>query len=374
MDRIVSFPTQKPLLSTHGSFMEDLIDLLLSHTWLVTILFTIAIFASVGIWLTPRFQPNRFLLLKVVISLALLGPAFYLMFGPAGYAVDFTDADFYGDKAVVLEEHYSGDGDGGSYQENRIYVIDLTTGKRLLRKSVEYTKLLFVNEQGAFVDEYQKGVLLYNLTDWKVLKTWNKETGFEQFPELQSGINQISSWNGNSATQHVLQITTQKGRVYYFDLRTQQLSETAPKRNYQSTFSDSYLNLREAPAKAYYSFVRTTGEILHLQMQKTNESKPTEFAQDFLDPDFVAFDSAQNLFIVRHFETLERKTILLTAFDADLHKKWEVHQSALFPALEPRNDAKNIVLFVGKNLWVSLGGFTALLKAKNGEVIWANRF
>ncbi len=250
----------------------------------------------------------------------------------------------------------------------------MSSGKRLLRQSVEQSKLLLVTAQGAFMDEYSHGIVLHSLNDWKALKTWNKETGFEPFPELQSGINQISQWSGNSPTQGILQLTTQKGRVYYFDVQTQKLTEQSPTRLSQPKFSDYYLDLRERTAKAYYSFVRTSGEIQHLQMQKNETPKPAAVAQDFLDPDFVVFDSTKNLFIIRHFETLERTTVLLTAFDTGLRKRWEIRQDSLFPASKPRRDAKNRIVPMGDNLWVSIGGFAALLKTEDGKVLWARQF
>ena len=361
--------------------MSDFLDYLISTRWLAMSVLLFLLFAIVGIWFYRPFQNMIFnRVIHVVFSVAGFSFLMYMMMGPSGYAVNFVRGLSNGKQICLVEEHYQSDGDAGGSDVWRLYVLDLETGKRIYRMMVDSPEIMYVSEKGVVFFLWNYAVE-YNLTDGSMTREWSKEKGFEKFPELRSGIqdlNRHSAWNTNSNSGY-LSITAKDGHKYCFDFATEELIETEylnepEKVHYRYDEYGVYYKEPGGYGDLFsYRFKDKTGEIDELVYEKY-PNEDLVFDGEFLYPSVVGLNAESGYFLVKHFTTLEKINAVLTAVNFDLSVKWSVEQFELGVIDEYlENPEIGQCISVNNNYVVTYGGFIVYLNGETGEVIWKTR-
>lgn len=357
--------------------MGNVLDFIVSKTWLATTVFLLvsSIAAMVII-----YRPFKNLILARITQLIVFAGAFaflmYLTMGPDGYALQYIGGLTNGKEICLIEKHYSGDGDGGTYDEYRLYVLDLKTGARKLRISVESSELLCVTENTAIFFELNRAIA-YNLNSGEKVNEWSSEKGFEKFPELQSGIAEInrSSNSGQFKNEAWLTLTAKNGHQYCYNLLTDELLEMQyPTSNSEGPIGfNEYEVSRQSAHQSkewYFDFQLKTGEIKQLVYHsKDNNEKILD--GEYLNPKMVALYPDQKLFVIQHFTTVDNTAAIFTAVTFDQEIKWQVTQTDLKVSDNFSDQPLPGISFpVNDQLITTFGGLVVLLNAKDGSVVW----
>jgi len=361
--------------------MENLLDYIVSETWAFMVVF-------IGLCLVPTLmiikRPFKNFILarttQITVSVLAFAAMMYLLMSDHGYAYTFVNALTNGKELCLVEKHYQGDGDGGSYEEYRLYVLDFETGKRKVRMNVETSDMLCVTENSVFFYEYSGtvwGAVEYSLEDGSELKKLNPEEGFEKFPEFKSGIMDMNRQSGNDRFKNEawLTITSKDGHFYCYNLLTEELlPQQYPSSQSAAGFKMDEYELRyKDPADGkewYFAFENATGEIERLFFRNKNYDTQN-FEGDFLEPEFVAYNAQHRCFVIRHYETLEKKTALFSAVSFDLKPLWRTDQRkmAVTDRIEEDPEAGLAFAYMDK-LILSFGGTVVCMNIADGNVIW----
>ncbi|HEY3406176.1 MAG TPA: hypothetical protein VGK59_22470 [Ohtaekwangia sp.] len=340
--------------------MENLIDHVVSETWLFM---TVVIGALLLAGFFFMYKPFRNNLIDRAIGTVFVLISIYVMIyltrSEYGYAAEFIEMRSNGNEVCLMERHETGDGDGGTYTMYRIYVLDLKTGKRLLRMTCDYSEILTMTDNGVFIFEPDR-VVRYDLFTGKETGEWSAENGFKKFPELKSGINSLgrNSRIIQGRKKGYLSITAMDGHQFYFDPEDEKLYPgTLPNEPYD-------------PRTYMFNFSVNTGEIKTLMLSNTDRA----YDGEFLSPEIMLRDDSAEFIIVEHYAALDKRDAILTAISFDLKKIWEVKQSSLgITDKYNENPELGSWLYEGNNLLLSFGGAVLCLDAKTGKEIWRNR-
>jgi hypothetical protein len=360
--------------------MSAFLDYLVSTSWLAITVYIFLLFAITGIWFLRPFRSmilNR--ILHAGFSLGAFAFLMYMHLGPSGYAVQFTYGLSNGEQLCLVEKHWQSDGDAGSSEVWRLYVLDLETGKRIYRMSLESPEILYVSDSGVVFFLWNYAVE-YNLLDGTQTREWSKEKGFEKFPQLKSGIQDLNRQSEyyRNVNSGYLTLTAMDGHYYCYDFATDQLIPTQYIQQADTTLwhYDEYGIYRydfNRNEERSYRFETKTGEIEQLTYNQRG-GIPVTFNGEFLDPSIVAMNVEKKYFIVKHFTTLDHTNAILSAIHFDLSPKWSVEQASL--GVADQYDEKPEIgqcIYVNDNLVVTYGGFVVYLNGDTGEVIWKKR-
>jgi hypothetical protein len=339
--------------------LEELIDIIVSTGWLFVTVVFIAMMASGCFFF---LKPLRRQWLNITLGIILAGVFIYIMIfatrGAYGYAVEFTEIHSNGQQVCLEERHEVGDGDGGTSTAYRIYILDLKTGKRLLRETLPYANILDLTNDSYITYEYDE-VVKRDLFNGKEIKVWTKEKGFEKFDELASGINSFGSHKQeiNGKTKGYLTITALNGHEYFFDPANEKLFTERP---------------ADQPIDRYaFSFASISSHIQRLVRYRPSEKF---YGKELLEPEILFYDEGKNLVILKHYTTLEKDNAVLTGLTYDLQERWQLQQTNL--QLEDKFEEKPVYgtsMVVGDDLIITFGGTVLCLEAATGTERWRNR-
>jgi hypothetical protein len=357
--------------------MGDILDYIFSETWLMTTVFILVCFIPTIVII---YRPFKNLILGRITQITVAGGAFaflmYLVMGPDGYALQYIGGLTNGKEICLIEMHYQGDGDAGHYEVYRLYVLDLKTGKRISRTSVESQELLCVTENTAIFFERTSAVA-YDLKSGEKVHEWSKEKGFEDFPELHSGISELnrSTASYQFKNEAWLTITAKNGHQYCYNLLTSELveQEYPPSDSEDSFTRDDYEVAHKSTGSNkewYFSFKEKTGEIKQLVYHSKNNPEKI-LDGDYLNPKMIAVYPDQKLFIIQHFTTVENTSAIFTAVTFDQQIKWRVTQTDLKAADKFSDQPLPGISFPKDNqLITTFGGLVILLNAADGSIVW----
>ena len=144
---------------------DTMLDYIVSNTWAFMLVFMAVATVPTLVIIKRPFKKNLILgrASQITISALAFGALLYLVMGPSGYVGNFIGAVSNGEKICLIEEHYQGDGDGGSWEAYRLYVLDARDGHRILRMNVETSSILCVTENSVIVPGTGGSALEYNL-------------------------------------------------------------------------------------------------------------------------------------------------------------------------------------------------------------------
>lgn len=342
------------------------VDTLVSTTWMFMTFLGLLIALSIFFTVYNPFRTKwHNYILPTFFAIAALFSLIFLTRGPYGKAWTFIDAASNEKQIAFIETHEVGDGDGGTSTVYRLYTFDLATGNKLVRQLVDYPRILTMTDKMVVMNEFD-GVVGYDIFTGDVLKTWTKESGFEKYPELKVGINNMSasSQQKENHTEAYITITAMDGNQYYFDIVAEKLHRgTVPYR--ADEFSDYSIRLEN---RDYYFFQKESGEIDRMTMQ--GERGTIAFQETFLEPKIIAFDG-KGVIVVRHFETLEKKNAILTAVDLGMKKLWDVKQRDLVGVSDDSDDMEaGESIYTNGKLVTTFGGRMICINATDGKVLW----
>lgn len=296
--------------------------------------------------------------------------------GPDGYAVQYIGGLTNGKEICLIEMHYQGDGDAGEYEVYRLYVLDLKTGERNSRTSVESQELLCVTQNTAIFFERTSAVA-YDLNSGDNVREWSKEKGFENFPELQSGISDLNRHTASYQFKNEawLTITAKNGHQYCYNLLTDELLEIQYPPNKSEgpiVFDENEVSRRSTHQSKewYFNFEDKTGEIKQLVYHSTDNSRKI-LEGEYLNPKMIAVYPDQKLFIIQHFTTVENTSAIFTAVTFEQQIKWRITQSDLQTSDKFSDQPLPGISFpINDQLVTTFGGLVILLNAADGSVVW----
>lgn len=357
--------------------MNDLLDYIVSTTWAFMLTFILVSFIPAIVIIKRPFK-NLFAAraTQIVTSLGAFAFLMYLLMGPHGYAVQFIEAKSNGNQVCLVEFHYSGDGDGGTYENYRLYVVDAKTGDLILRKSIDSPELLIVKEKSAIFFEWQKAVE-YDLFSGDIIHEYSKEKGFEKYTELAVGIEDMNRINSPN-NQAQLTLLAKNGKEYTLDLNTDELIEGKPPTSHQKekyhldeysiTYKDSLNH------EVYISFSSTQGKLEKLKFSD-HYSEGTLSEDEYIFPDFVSVHPELNLFVFKHYRTTDKTEAIFTAMGFDKKMKWEISQSDLKTKDKITDQPLHgITLAFSSNLYLTFGGQVVAVNAADGTLLWRKSY
>lgn len=353
----------------------EIIDAILASYWSYVFFGVILLGASL-IWVWNPFKKKRHnQILHYSVSGCCAFVFLFLVFSAAGPAVTFISMRSNGEQMALIDYHEVSDADGGSDPSYRLYLIDMKTGKRIYRvRPGRYAELLSVTKKGVIV--MQGGVVYeYDLKEGNVTRQWSKSGGFENYPELASGIHQLSrgSYQFMNRELSYLDITASNGHRYYLDLQTEQLSESRPQYKDTSTYRVSTTEIgyyQNYTNQSSYRFKPLNGELKQLYYQK-NQKEQIVYERELLHPSIVYFQPQLKQLVVMHSTSLDAREIILTCLNSDLVPLWELTQRQMMP-----KDQKDKRRYPGpwlvhdEKLYMAFGGIVACVNMSNGKLIW----
>ena len=355
--------------------MHQILDYIVSNIYLSVTLFIGVLMFIIGIWYYKPFKSaiaNK--TMHITVSAAAFAFVLYLNLGPSGYAVDFIYGLSNGNQLCLIEEHMDSDGDT-SFESYRLYVLDLKTGERMYRMSIYSPEILCVKENTVVL--FERGAAVeYDLEEGNEIHVWSVEKGFEKFPELVSGINDLN--RQSLASTHInsayLTLTAMNGYKYCLDLMTEELTQVdyLPRHDESGwMFSDYGIYLKEKyNTKLSFTFQSLSGEIEQLKFDNGKDSTAI-YDDTFLNPSVVALFDTDEFFIIKHYETLANKTAIFTAINFDLSKKWEINQNQLELNKDFGNEALLGVCFASNEQFIAtFGGNVVCFNANDGSILW----
>ncbi|MBI3134910.1 MAG: hypothetical protein HYZ14_09585 [Bacteroidetes bacterium] len=357
--------------------MDAILDYIVSETWAFMTVFTFLCLVPTLMIMRRPFK-NLVLARVTQISVSLLAfcGLMYMVMSDHGYAGHFIGGLTNGSELCLVEEHYQGDGDGGSWEAYRLYVLDLKTGALKYRMNIESPEILGMSEKSVFFFEWT-GAVEYSLEDGSKTGERSKEKGFEKFPELKGGIMDLnrSSEAYQFKNEAWLTITAKDGHFYCYNLLTDELvAQQYPPDRYTGGFKLDEYELRytdPADTKSWcFNFETSTGEIERLVFHDKNY-EVLNFEGEFLDPEIVAYNAKNRLFVIRHYETLERTHALFSAVSFDLKPLWRQEQRKFAGADKVTPDPLPGIAFASEDkLITTFGGTVVCLNILDGTVIW----
>jgi hypothetical protein len=342
--------------------MEALIDNIVSNTWLFMFVLIITM-GLAGFFFFAQPASRKWInaawgtLLSIIFLFMLIGATR----GSFGYAVGFYGMHTNGEQLSLIEQHEVGDGDGGSSTVYRLYVLDLKTGKRMLRMLLDYPEIITMTKDGIVVFEQSRTVKL-NIITGDEMKTWSQEKGLEKFPELKTGISNIGRETKiiDGKRKGYLTITALDGHEYYFDLQ----DETLHTGRVPHESSDNNITFR---------FNTVAGRIERLVSTSREPYQESEYESDLLEPEIIANDPTRKIVIVKHFTTLEKNNAIITCLSYDLKPLWLIDQSTLkIEHYYPENSKAGAALYDAQNIVMTFGGTAICFDVTNGEERWRN--
>lgn len=354
-----------------------MLDYIVSNTWsFMTVFFVVALIPSVVIIKRPFKNLILGRATQFIVSALAFCALMYLIMGPNGYAGHFIGALSNGEKICLVEEHFQGDGDGGSWEEHRLYILDVKDGHRILRMNIEASSILCMTSNSVILPAPGGTAIEYNLETGKKMREWNTEKGFEKFPELSVGIQDMnySSEYYEHINEAWLTLKAKNGYHYCYNLLTEELiqAEYPPRRDFKNSFDEYGVELRVTDYyHAYrYSLETKNGEIEQL-VYRNLQSDTVMYPGEFLDPKIVCLDTVQQFFVVLHYETLDRTNAFLTAINYDLKTRWAISQRDLQVAdYYTKTPEISNVFMNGENIFASFGGTVVCLRANDGNLVW----
>lgn len=362
--------------------MSDVLDYIVSTAWaFYTVLAILCILPSVFIIKRPFKNLVLGRITQFLTVLLAFSAIMYLTLGPNSYAVEFIGGLSNGQELCLIEKHISSDGDGMTYDEYRLYVINLENGEKLSRMNIDSPELLCVKENSVIFFERISAVE-YDLKSGEKIYEWSNEKGFEKFPELSSGIydlNRQSSLASNYINKGFLNITAKNGRKYYFDLLHDSLYEG---NYYNNIITDGYsfseygvqYKMNSYTVSNYY-FVSEVDEIKKLKYEGNYDKDVRFYEGTFLSPSVIALNEKESFFVVKHFETLDKKTAIYTAVNFDFTTRWNINQKDLaIKDKYPETPLPGISFAVEDKLILTFGGAVLCLNSLTGDIRWQNAY
>lgn len=312
--------------------MNGLLDYIVSEQWAFITVF-ILLCAVPTIMISWRPFKNLFLarFTQFGISLLAFSAIMYLMLSEHGYAVEFINGLCNGKELCLIEKHYESDGDAGSSEAYRLYVLDINTGEQRFRMNIQYPEMLCMTDSSVFFFEGERAVE-YSLKNGELLGEKSSEKGFERYPELHGNIMTIQRESGvwECRNEAFLFITTKDGQQFGFDLRSGKIHPglaTIPDELVGFQLDENYLTFVD-PANGKraldFHFEVKQGQVEQLVSSNVEGTKMYE--GDFLEPEFVAYSASHELFVIRRYHTLEQKSVILEAVSFDLKPLWRFDQ------------------------------------------------
>jgi len=301
--------------------------------------------------------------------------------GPDGYAVQYVRGLVNEKYICLIELHYQGDGDGGSYEENRLYVLNRETGELILRQNTDYERLISLRNDEAIIFENGEASA-YHVITGEVTHHWSETEGFEQYPELKSGISEISSSDDvlQNSNNGWLLITAKNGIKYCLNLLTNDLLEMDyPPRDYNKIgFSCDEYEVKYTDSltmkRWYYNFIDSRGDLSQLKFNDTNYQEKI-LDGEYIDPKMLAVFPDLNLFIFKHAETTDKINYFFTAVNFNHELVWQHHQDKFLKEDNHTDEpAHGLAIPYNNDLILTFGGAVVTINPANGDVIWANAY
>lgn len=309
------------------------------------------------------------------VSLLAFAALMYLLLGPHGYAVQYIGGLTNGDDLCLVEQHYTGDGDGGSYVNYRLFVLDMKTGERKLRLPVDSPEILCVKENSVvfFIWNYAEE---YDLKTGEKINEWNKENGFEKFPELSVGISDINRSTGayDFENKGWLTVTAKNGHQYIYNLLTDELKEEKFVPHVVPTYNvdDHEIRFNDSTDNKYwrYNFEDKTGELKQLVFHDKDYAE-TILEGEYLRPEMVSVHPELGLFVFKHYTSTDYNASIHTGVGFDHQIKWRLSQADLQTSDNFTNQPlPGITIPFGDQLIATFGGQAICINVSDGNVVW----
>lgn len=259
---------------------------------------------------------------------------------------------------------------------SRIHVVDPATGEKRLRFLIgEHADLINVHGDTVAVETYNDATL-FSRTTGKELAHYSQETLPEYFPELSSGVNNLM-WGNNGST---MAITANNGKSYDLLLDRGVLYAANTSHTHEEYVPTGQLFIDEREVKIDNE--RWGTRILALDGENGNQNllyltgRNDSILNDeltFLDGRPVAVNTSDSTCVILHYETLEKKSFVLTCVSLDGKQvMWEIHQSAYNTDYEFDDEDKPRTGYNDqtKGFCFGIASTVYCINVRNGKLLW----
>ena len=312
--------------------------------------------------------------LFVFIMLAGLMNPMWLGFGRADgiNEIRYINGDLY---VVDYLMTMGSEGEAGT-PCSRIHVVDPATGEKRLRFQIgENADLINVHGDTVVVQGYNDATL-FSRTTGKELAHYSQETLPEYFPELSSGVNNLMWGNNNS----MMEITANNGKSYDLLLDKGVLYAANPSHTYEEYMPSGQLFIDEREVKIdnerwgtrVFALDGENGNQNLLYMTGRNDSVLND-QLTFLDGRPVAINTSDSTCVILHYETLEKKSFILTCVSLDGKRVlWEIHQSEFNTTYEFNDEDKPQTAYNDqtKTFCFGIESIVYCVNVRDGKLLW----
>lgn len=255
----------------------------------------------------------------------------------------------------------------------RVHLIDPISGEKKIRFVVGQHKEFVGTLADTIVLASSQDISYYLLNSGKEILIYNKETLPNLFSQLSSGVESID-WRWGS-----LYITSLDGKKWIIDPITK-------KCNLENSFQTPFLPTNKLYLhgnEILYDDKPGGSDRFELKGLNGNENikyitadnKVLDESLSFIGGNLVALSAKEDLMIIQHYPSLDKKEFIYTAVSLDGKTKlWEFRSSKLDPEISSISITSSIAMNEEKAIiFLSFRKEIICLKLGSGEILWRNK-
>lgn len=356
--------------------MSAILDTILSSLFLITSLLIVALFTFVAL-ANARFFKIRLLNILFSGSMLLLLAFLFLFIGYLnplyfgfGLASQFSNISTNEKYICLMDQLVHGASDGSNETEiQRLHTLNAQTGARISRKVLGSNIFIFELERNVLMYGNDSALYFLDIENNTTLKTLDKNTLPDLYPELRAGIDEIRY----NPAEHLIQVNVKNGKACFITPFDFKLFETKPPAPLTGEW-ESKRRTRIAPTDSSAFTLGPKDAYGKTMILKDHQGKILSADWEFIEGSLLAILEESKRFVVLHYTDTTKKEFILSCISFDLKKIWEIRQSDI-KASEGFAASPGLQAYAlqNQNLIFTVGGFVFAVQIADGKMAWTNR-
>lgn len=359
--------------------MTPILDWLFEYLLLAGII-SLLILMYLGFFqLAPLFRKrSRYRFIVALLIFLPFGALWGALFsGRFGYAHNPRDLCISG-KALCFLDSFTRRSRTGTYEDQRMYIVDPETGKKIVRFYAGNDCHLLAVSDGKVLYSSDDDYIVWDAQANTAVKTYSAKTLPALFPKLSAGVSKVLFEDGRfGKAGKLLNVLCKNGDTYFIDPFTGQLADSAfhvtsrkvTPREFFRSVSISGADDSTAKKIGFKPKAGSVGDVLSTYENGTRTNDPEN--KTYLYPEFVSAFSAAGVLVIRSYETTDQAGFLLTGVSFDMKQLWQISQEELEGKEKVTNKIRECVQYKD-NLIFNLDHVFYSVNVKTGKVNWTS--